>query len=58
MGRSRETGAFPLLVGNHSAEWYEQRGPLTRAVVSEMKEYKVLMGAHRKLGNLRKINFS
>ena len=32
-------------VGNHSVEWYKQRGPLARAVVSEMKEAGVLVFA-------------
>ena len=32
-------------VGDHSAEWYEARGPLARSVVSEMKEAGVLVFA-------------
>ena len=32
-------------VGNHPAEWYDTRGPLARAVVSEMKEAGVLVFA-------------
>ncbi len=32
-------------VGNHPAEWYEPRGPLARAVVSEMEEAGVLVFA-------------
>ena len=32
-------------VGDHPAEWYEARGPLARAVVSEMKEAGVLIFA-------------
>jgi hypothetical protein len=32
-------------VGGHPAEWYEPRGPLSRAVVSEMKEAGVLVFA-------------
>ena len=32
-------------VGDHSAEWFESRGPLARAVVSEMKEAGVLVFA-------------
>lgn len=32
-------------VGDHSAEWFESRGPLARAVVDEMKEAEVLVFA-------------
>ncbi len=32
-------------VGDHSAEWFEGRGPLARKVVSEMKEAGVLLFA-------------
>ena len=32
-------------VGDHSAEWYEARGPLARAVVDQMKEAGVLVFA-------------
>ena len=32
-------------VGDHSAEWYESRGPLARAVVAEMKAADVLVFA-------------
>lgn len=32
-------------VGDHSAEWFESRGPLARAVVSEMKDAGVLVFA-------------
>jgi hypothetical protein len=32
-------------VGDHPAEWYEPRGPLARAVVSEMREAGVLVFA-------------
>ena len=32
-------------VGDHPAEWYEPRGPLARAVVSEMEEAGVLVFA-------------
>ncbi|MFM6940751.1 MAG: hypothetical protein ACKOXI_02085 [Candidatus Planktophila sp.] len=32
-------------VGNHSAEWFQSRGPLARAVVSEMKEAGILIFA-------------
>lgn len=32
-------------VGDHSAEWFESRGPLARAVVSEMKAAGVLVFA-------------
>ena len=32
-------------VGDHPAEWYEPRGPLSRAVVNEMKEAGVLIFA-------------
>ena len=32
-------------VGDHSAEWFGSRGPLARAVVSEMKEARVLIFA-------------
>lgn len=32
-------------VGDHPAEWYEPRGPLSRAVVAEMKEAGVLVFA-------------
>lgn len=32
-------------VGDHSADWFESRGPLARAVVSEMKESGVLVFA-------------
>ena len=32
-------------VGDHSAEWFEARGPLARAVVSEMSEAGVLVFA-------------
>lgn len=32
-------------VGNHTGEWFESRGPLARAVVSEMKEAGVLVFA-------------
>jgi hypothetical protein len=32
-------------VGDHPAEWYAPRGPLARAVVSEMKEAGVLVFA-------------
>jgi hypothetical protein len=30
-------------VGDHPAEWYESRGPLAKAVVSEMKQAGVLL---------------
>ena len=32
-------------VGEHSAEWFESRGPLARAVVAEMEEAGVLVFA-------------
>lgn len=32
-------------VGDHSAEWFESRGPLARQVVSEMKQAGVLVFA-------------
>ena len=32
-------------VGDHSAEWFQGRGPLARAVVEEMKEAGVLVFA-------------
>lgn len=32
-------------VGDHPAEWYDSRGPLARAVVSEMNEAGVLIFA-------------
>ena len=32
-------------VGEHSAEWFEGRGPLARAVVAEMKDAGVLVFA-------------
>jgi len=32
-------------VGDHSAEWFQVRGPLARAVVDEMKEAGVLIFA-------------
>ena len=32
-------------VGDHSAEWFQGRGPLARAVVEEMKEVGVLVFA-------------
>lgn len=32
-------------VGDHSAEWFQGRGPLARAVVDEMKEAGVLVFA-------------
>jgi hypothetical protein len=32
-------------VGEHSAEWFKSRGPLARAVVTEMKEAGVLVFA-------------
>lgn len=32
-------------VGDHSAEWFQSRGPLARAVVAEMKEAGVLLFA-------------
>ena len=32
-------------VGDHSVEWFEARGPLARAVVSEMKDSGVLVFA-------------
>ena len=32
-------------VGDHSAEWFQSRGPLARAVVEEMKEADVLVFA-------------
>ena len=32
-------------VGNHSADWFESRGPLARAVVAEMKDVGVLVFA-------------
>lgn len=32
-------------VGDHPAEWYEPRGPLSRAVVEEMKSAGVLVFA-------------
>ncbi len=32
-------------VGDHSAEWYESRGPLARQVVAEMKQAGVLVFA-------------
>ena len=32
-------------VGDHSVEWFESRGPLARAVVSEMKDSGVLVFA-------------
>jgi hypothetical protein len=32
-------------VGDHSAEWFESRGPLARAVVAEMKVAGVLIFA-------------
>lgn len=32
-------------VGDHPAEWYEPRGPLSRAVIAEMKEAGVLVFA-------------
>ena len=32
-------------VGDHSSEWFQSRGPLARAVVSEMKEAGVLVFA-------------
>lgn len=32
-------------VGDHTSEWFQSRGPLARAVVSEMKEAGVLVFA-------------
>lgn len=32
-------------VGDHPAEWYESRGPLSRSVVAEMKDAGVLVFA-------------
>lgn len=32
-------------VGEHSAEWFQSRGPLARAVVAEMKEAGVVVFA-------------
>jgi hypothetical protein len=32
-------------VGDHSAEWFQSRGPLSRAVVEEMREAGVLVFA-------------
>lgn len=32
-------------VGNHPAEWYDSRGPLARAVVSEMEDAGVVIFA-------------
>lgn len=32
-------------VGDHSAEWFQGRGPLARAVVEEMKEAGILVFA-------------
>lgn len=32
-------------VGDHSAEWFQDRGPLARAVVDEMKQAGVLVFA-------------
>lgn len=32
-------------VGDHNVEWFESRGPLARAVVSEMKDSGVLVFA-------------
>jgi hypothetical protein len=32
-------------VGDHPAEWFEPRGPLSRAVVAEMKEAGILVFA-------------